>query len=58
MSAYTDNGYKNRKDYLQCMSEDYGVDLETVLIIADTYGPSEDWDGLISTLEDISDGIY
>lgn len=58
MSVYTDNGYKNRRDYLQCMVEDYEVDLETVLVIADTYGSSEDFDGLISALEDISDGMY
>jgi hypothetical protein len=58
MSIYTDKGYKNRRDYLKCMAEDYGVDLETVLIVADTLGPSEDFDGLISSLEDIADGMF
>lgn len=58
MSVYTDNGYENRRDYLKCMAEDYGVDLETVLVMASMLGSSEDFDGLISALEDIADGMY
>jgi len=57
-NPYQDNGYKNRKDYLQCLSEDYGVHLETVLVIANTFGPSEDFDGLVSALEDCEEGLY
>jgi len=34
------------------MSEDYNVPLEVVKVISDTYGPSEDFDGLINALED------
>jgi hypothetical protein len=56
MNIYQENGYKNRKDYLECMSEDYGVPMETVLMFADLYGPSEDWDGLINAVEDYADG--
>jgi hypothetical protein len=40
------------------MAEDYGVDLETVLVMASMLGSSEDFDGLISALEDIADGMY
>jgi len=58
LNVYQDNGYKNRKEYLECMSEDYGVPLETVLVIADTFGSSEDFDGLISALEDCEEGLY
>jgi hypothetical protein len=57
-SSYQEYGHKNRREYLIALSEDYGVPLETVLVIADTYGPSEDFDGLISTLEDIEDGMF
>jgi len=57
MNPYQENGYKSRKDYLRCMSEDYGVPLETVLVIADTYGPNEDFDGLINALED-AEGMF
>jgi len=57
-NVYQDNGCKNRKEYLRCLSEDYGVPLETVLVIADTFGLSEDFDGLISALEDCEERLY
>lgn len=53
MSIYTDNGYENRKDYLNCLAEDYGVDKQTVYNIASILGSSEDFDGLVSNLEDM-----
>lgn len=34
-SVYLRNGFKNREDYLQCMSEDYGVPLEVVCTFAE-----------------------
>jgi len=34
------------------------VPLDTVLVIADTFGPSEDMDGLVSALEDCEEGLY
>lgn len=50
---YKDNGYANREDYLSCLAEDYGLDLEEVVRpIADLLGPTEDFDGLVSMLED------
>lgn len=53
MSNYTDEGYKNREDYLSCLAEEYGLDLEQVVRpIADLLGPSEDFDGLVAMLED------
>ena len=55
MPIYTDNGYTNRHDYLNSLAEDYGIDLNTVLAIADMLGPSEDFDGLVTALEDMED---
>ena len=55
-SVYLQNGYKNRDDYLQCMSEDYGVPLDVVYSLADIM-PGEDFDGLISALED-AEGMF
>lgn len=52
MSVYTENGYKNRKDYLENLAEDYGIPTEIVFSIASMLGPNEDFDGLISSLED------
>lgn len=52
MNIYKENGYTDRKDYLNCLAEDLGVDLEIVLISAELLGQSEDFDGLVSMLED------
>jgi len=52
MSAYTDEGYKNRRDYLESLADETGVPLDVVLTIADLFGPSEDFDGLVTALED------
>ena len=50
--VYRENGYNDREDYLSCIAEDYGLDLEQVVRpLAELLGPSEDFDGLISSLE-------
>lgn len=54
MSIYEKNGYVNRKDYLKSLAEEYGLSYKKVSTIADLLGPNEDFDGLISTLEDMS----
>lgn len=56
-SVYLKQGFKNRRDYLECMSEDYGVPLNVVYSLADMLGESEDFDGLISALED-AEGMF
>ena len=50
-NAYIQNGYESRDDYLQCMSDDYGVPIEMVYSLADML-EGEEFDGLISALED------
>ena len=57
-NIYLQNGYDNRDDYLQCLAEDYGVPLETVYILAETLGENEEWDALISALEDAEGMIF
>lgn len=52
IDAYTERGYKNRTEYLKSLAEDYGVGA-VVGVLAETLGPSEDFDGLISALEDL-----
>jgi hypothetical protein len=53
LNDYTAHGYNDREDYLSCMAEDYALDLEEVVRpMADLLGPAEDFDGLISMLED------
>jgi len=53
--VYVLNGYKDRGDYLQSMAEEYGVSDEKVALLADILGPDEDFDGFVSSLEDLSD---
>lgn len=53
-NVYIDNGYDNREHYLNCLADDYGVRLDTVEALANLLGESEDFDGLVSTLEDMS----
>jgi hypothetical protein len=52
MSIYKENGYENRRDYLDSLADDFGVDKQTVYSLASILGSSEDFDGLINALED------
>lgn len=57
LAIYLDNGYASRSHYLECLSEDYNVSLDTVEALADLYGPAEDFDGLVTALQDI-EGVF
>ena len=52
-NIYQENGYADRDDYLTCLSEDYGISIEDVYSLAEMLGENEDFDGLVSALEDI-----
>lgn len=54
MSIYEENGFMNRQDYLNSLAEEYDIDIKTVGTIAATMGEDEDFDGLVSTLQDMS----
>ena len=51
-NIYRENGYADRDDYLNRLSEDYGVSIEDVYSLVEILGENEDFDGLVSTLED------
>lgn len=51
-NIYQKNGYADRDDYLTCLSEDYEVSIEDVYSLAEMLGENEDFDGLVSALED------
>ena len=53
MDAYTENGYASRRDYLDTLAEDFDIDRDTVYMMADLLGPTEDFDGLVTSLEDL-----
>lgn len=56
MNIYQEHGFANRLAYLADLADTIGVDLRTVEILADLLGPSEDFDGLITSLEDYAEG--
>jgi hypothetical protein len=45
--------YGGRKGYLKMLATDYGIEFSDVWEIAELLGPEEDFDGLVSTLDDI-----
>ncbi len=49
-SRYQDEGFKNRTEYLDTLREQYGADKVNALLTV--LPPSEDFDGLITELED------
>ena len=56
-SIYTDNGFISRKDYLNSLADDFGVDKNTVYDLASVLGPEEDFDALVTELEDMADDL-
>ena len=49
---YIENGYDTRAEYLDSLAEEYGMDIDVVLNLAEILGPNEDFDGLVTTLQD------
>ena len=50
--VYQQNGFTSRQDYLNNLAEEYG---DVVFDLADVLGETEDFDGLVTSLEDYSD---
>ena len=48
--VYIDNGFANRKEYLKSLASEYGAEL--VIALTSVLPASEDFDGLVSELED------
>jgi len=57
MSKYTENGYANRDEYLKSLAAELELDYRFVKMTAELYGASEDFDGLVTTLQDYADEI-
>lgn len=55
MNIYQENGYESRQDYLECQADWYGIPVEEVEYLADILGETEDFDGLVSSLESYED---
>jgi hypothetical protein len=53
MTDYQNNGFANRAAYLKDLCEEYPTHI--VYALADLLGPTEDFDGLVTSLEDFSE---
>jgi len=54
-TVYQQNGFDTRTDYLADLAEEHG---DTVYILADLLGPNEDFDGLVTALEDAETEMF
>jgi len=54
-NPYKDLGFPGRKEYLDSLAQEYGA--EIVYPLADLLGANEDFDGLITALEDYEAGV-
>lgn len=54
MTVYQEEGYENRRAYLKSLAEEYGVSFQKVAAIASILGPDEDFDALVTEVEDLS----
>jgi hypothetical protein len=54
LESYLEYGAETRAEYLEMLADDYGIDLDTVHAMADVLGPNEDFDGLVTSLEDVA----
>jgi len=58
LTPYQEHGFASRTAYLKDLAEEYGIELSAVLAIATLLGEDEDFDGLVSALGDMRDGLY
>lgn len=58
LSVYQERGYEDREEYLLSLADQYGVDLASVIALADVLGPNEDFDGLVSMIEDCPSYLF
>ena len=58
MNIYQEKGFINRNDYLVSLSQEHDISLYIVLELADLLGEDEDFDGLITCLQDAENTGY
>ena len=55
-TIYEENGFKDRKSYLIDLDDTHNIDEQIVSSMAEVLGESEDFDGLVTGLQDIEAG--
>ena len=53
LDPYVSNGFKDRAEYLQHLSDEYMVPIDMVETVAETLGETEDFDGLVAAIQDM-----
>lgn len=56
LARYEEEGNFDRFGYLKDLADNHGADLAGVIKVADLLGPEEDFDGLVTTIEDAVQG--
>jgi hypothetical protein len=56
MTIYQENGFETRKEYLLDLADNMNMDASIVFALADMLGSNEDFDGLVTSLEDYAMG--
>lgn len=54
LERYQEDGAIDRFGYLESLADDHGVEFDVVLTLVDVLGPDEDFDGLVTSLEDFA----
>lgn len=57
LERYEVDGAFDRYGYIRDLADNHGADLARVIEIADLLGPEEDFDGLVTTIEDAGEGF-
>lgn len=58
LERYQEDGAIDRFGYLESLAHDHGVEFDVVLTLVDVLGPEEDFDGLVTSLEDLTAGAF
>ena len=57
MNPYKAHGYADRLEYLETLAAELEIDRPMVFALADLLGPTEDFDGLVTSLQDYAEGF-
>lgn len=57
LDRYREDGCNSRVEYLEGLAENEGLELSDILELVDLMGPEEDFDGLVTSLEDHGDTL-
>lgn len=54
---YREDGCEGRIDHFLGLHLNYGADLAAIIELAELLGPDEDFDGLVTSIEDAAEGF-